>query len=198
MVSQSEIIQQLNYAARSYGIPMLDIYYPIAARMSAYRTAHHWGLVIELFEFNDSCIGHACPRTRVFCFGDALQQAQVGAASRYTSRGMVPAGRCSTLRGPNRAFLPRLGIWQFVGRSFPSLQSRWTTRRRASSSKILRESTVTNCCGFSCHVTMTCFSRRSQNSLRGSVRPCRSWFGCPSGGIATGIWKCPAIARRSK
>ena len=75
MVSQGEIIQQLNYAARSYGIPMLDIYYPIAARMSAYRTAHHRGLVIELFEFNDSCIGHACPRTRVFCFGDALQQA---------------------------------------------------------------------------------------------------------------------------
>jgi hypothetical protein len=75
MVSQSEIIQQLNYAARSYGIPMLDIYYPIAARMSAYRTVHHWGLVIEVFEFNDSCFGHACPQTRVFCFGDALQQA---------------------------------------------------------------------------------------------------------------------------
>jgi hypothetical protein len=74
MISQIDIIEQLNYAALSHGIPYLNIYYPIAARMSAYRDVRHWGLSIELFEFHDSCFGHECPTTRVFCFGDELQQ----------------------------------------------------------------------------------------------------------------------------
>jgi hypothetical protein len=75
MISKSVIVRQLNDAALWNGIPMLDIYYPIAARMSAYRSVGHWALAIELFEFNDSCFGHGCPTTRIFCFGDVLRQA---------------------------------------------------------------------------------------------------------------------------
>jgi hypothetical protein len=103
MVSQSEIIQQLNYAARSYGIPMLDIYYPIAARMSAYRTVHHWGLVIEVFEFNGSCFGHACPRTRVYCFGDALQQAPGRSGLSLHVTGDGPSGRLFDSEGAEQS-----------------------------------------------------------------------------------------------
>ena len=74
MVSPSEIIQQLNHA-QLYGLPRFENYYPIAARMSAYRGVRHWGLAIEVFEFNDSNYGHGCPRTKFYCFGDVLPQA---------------------------------------------------------------------------------------------------------------------------
>jgi hypothetical protein len=75
MVSRSEVIQQLNDHAQLYGLPRIENYYPIAARMSAYRGVRHWGLAIEVFEFNDSNYGHGCPRTKFYCFGDVLPQA---------------------------------------------------------------------------------------------------------------------------
>ena len=74
MVSRSDVIQQLNNA-QLYGLPQFDNYYPIAARMSAYRGVRHSGLAIEVFEFNDSNYGHGCPRTKFYCFGDVFPQA---------------------------------------------------------------------------------------------------------------------------
>ncbi len=70
----SEIIQQLN-EDRVHRFPVLDTYFPIDVRLSAYRSERNWALVIETFYFADARAPHENPETELSCFGSSLPQA---------------------------------------------------------------------------------------------------------------------------
>jgi hypothetical protein len=119
MISRIDILHQLDYAAGSYGIPVLEIYYPVAARMSAYRSLHHWGLVLESFEFNDRCMGHGGPTTQIFCFGDALQQAPGRSEPSLNVTGDGPSGPLFDPEGAQQCISPLARDMAIRGKIIP-------------------------------------------------------------------------------
>lgn len=71
----NEIVQQLNEANMVYRFPALDVYFPVATRLSVYRDKRDWALVLEQFEFDHTNIGHDGIHTEFHCFGNNLPQA---------------------------------------------------------------------------------------------------------------------------
>jgi len=71
----SEIIQQLNEASVHYRFPSLNVYFPVATRLSVYRDDTDWAIVMEIFEFDQTNIGHDGIHIEIYCFGNNLPQA---------------------------------------------------------------------------------------------------------------------------
>lgn len=73
----SDVIQQLDEqdARPGVGFPYFGVTYPVDARLSAYRDATAWALVIETLVFNDGTSGHFCCETVLYCYGNELPEA---------------------------------------------------------------------------------------------------------------------------
>lgn len=89
----SDIIQQLMEAFGAPGLhfPHLCVFYPVDARLSAYRSDAHWALVLEMLVFNDGPSGHECCATMLFCYGKDLPQS-IGRSGSLHVTGDGPSG----------------------------------------------------------------------------------------------------------
>jgi hypothetical protein len=103
MVSSSDVIQQLNDAnTRAMGFPHFEVFFPVDARLSAYREGDDWALILETFVFNPGPSRHSCICTLTYCYGNALPQAP----------GPYDPPLCVTSDGPSG---PTFDATDFVG-----------------------------------------------------------------------------------
>lgn len=88
-----DIIQQLNEASarRGWHFPDFSVFFPVDARLSAYRDESHWAILLETLVFNDGPSRHDCCPTMLFCFGDNLPHG-IGNCGRLTLTGDAPSG----------------------------------------------------------------------------------------------------------
>src|SRR5687768_16729370 len=89
---QSEIIQVLNEAHARNWFPLLDPWFPVDVRLSAYRRDQHWAVVIEQLVFHQGRIGHECCVTILACFGSDLPFSLESCFSELHVTGDGPSG----------------------------------------------------------------------------------------------------------
>jgi hypothetical protein len=73
-LSASEILSQLDRCAKAYTFPILDnaYVYPADTRMSLFRDAERWAIVIEVLGFNSHMGGTGGIDDALYCFGNCL------------------------------------------------------------------------------------------------------------------------------
>ena len=74
--SASEILAQLDGCAEAFTFPILDnaYVYPAATRMTLFRDAERWAIVIEVLGFNSHMGGTGGIDDALYCFGNCLKR----------------------------------------------------------------------------------------------------------------------------
>lgn len=74
--SVSEILAQLDECAEAFTFPILDnaYVYPAATRMTLFRDAERWAIVIEVLGFNSHMGGTGGIDDALYCFGNCLRR----------------------------------------------------------------------------------------------------------------------------
>lgn len=74
--SAAEILDQLDRCAEAFTFPILDnaYVYPAAARMTLFRDAARWAIVIEVLGFNSHMGGTGGIDDALYCFGNCLRR----------------------------------------------------------------------------------------------------------------------------
>lgn len=74
--SAAEILEQLDRCAGAYTFPVLDnaYVYPAATRMTLFRDAERWAIVIEVLGFNSHMGGTGGIDDALYCFGNCLRR----------------------------------------------------------------------------------------------------------------------------
>lgn len=105
----SEILEQLDRCAGAYTFPILDnaYVYPADTRMTLFRDAERWAIVIEVLGFNSHMGGTGGIDDALYCFGNCLGRAP-GISPESTLR-PVRDGDCGPLFEPPDGMTLRRG-----------------------------------------------------------------------------------------